>query len=100
MPTVHQGNFEPLNQNFTRILEDGNTRVTQSSDTRITDTVLTNTIESTFYAKVTYIPFYSRVYIKINSVWKQVFPNAKHNAVWKVPQKVYSKINNIWKRIY
>ena len=100
MPTVYQANFEPLDQNLTRVLEDGNTRVTEALDTRITDIIKTNTGESTLYAKSTFKPFTSRMFFKQLTNWKQVFPSVKHNNLWKVPLKVYTKINSIWKRIY
>lgn len=100
MPTVHQANFAPKDENLTRILENGDRRVTEDLNIRITDIIKTNTIESTFYAKSTFKSFTSRMFYKQLTLWKQVFPNVKHNSIWKVPLKMYTKINSIWKRIY
>jgi hypothetical protein len=100
MPTIHNGNFQPVTDNLTRILENGDTRVTEISDIRITDNILFSGAESGIYANPSLIKFTTRVFYKINNVWKQGFFFVKNNGVWQAPSKMYRYINNFWKRVY
>lgn len=95
---IHNGRFEPITENSIRILESGDTRITEALDTRITDSVTYNSGVGILIATPRVITFYSRMYIKINSLWKEIIVNAKHSSIWQYPLKVYKKTNEIWKR--
>lgn len=100
MPTIHNGNFEPILDTPIRILENGDVRITEDSDTRITDGVRYSSAESGLHANPKLIKFTSRIFWKLNNIWKQGFFFVKNNGVWQMPTKVYRKINSIWKRVY
>lgn len=95
---IHNGKFESIIENSTRITETGDTRITEALDTRITDSVTYNTGVSTLVASPRVIYFYSRMYIKINSLWKEIIVHAKNSSIWQYPLKMYKKTNDIWKR--
>jgi len=97
---IHQGNVEPLELSLVRILENGDTRFTEAGDTRVTNIIKRNVAESTLYSNAVKLDFFIRMFIKLDSTWKQFFPYAKVNGVWQVPLKMYKKIHSIWKRVY
>jgi hypothetical protein len=88
------------NEQFLRILENEDYRVTESGDSRITNAVPTNEIVGSLVANDTYIPFSSTAYYKTGGVWKQTDVDAKYNGNWDALQAVYKKISGSWKRIY
>jgi hypothetical protein len=100
MPTIHNANFEPVILNLTRVTENGDIRFTENSNTRITNDIYTSKGISGIYANALLIPFTSRLFYKLNTLWKQFFVFVKNNNIWKVPQKAYAKYNGFWKRIY
>lgn len=97
--TIHNGKFEPITESSTRILESGDTRITEASDVRIVDSTTYNTGTSTFIVTPRVIPFYSRMYIKVNSLWKESVASVKSSGVWTYSLKMYNKVNGLWKRV-
>jgi hypothetical protein len=107
-----QGSFSPTarvvkyvsvvsgNEQFLRILESEDYRVTESGDNRITNAIPTNEIVGTMVALDNYIPFSSTAYYKDAGVWKEAVVDAKYNGNWDALQAVYKKISGSWKRIY
>lgn len=107
-----QGTFSPTgrvvkyvsvvsgNEQFLRILESEDYRVTESGDNRITNAIPTNEMVGSMVANDTYIPFSSTAYYKTGDVWKEAEVYTKNNGNWNALQAVYKKISGNWKRIH
>ena len=97
---VFFGQFTSLDLDFTRITEDGNTRVTEDGlDTRTLTRTFSNSVESTLISSSNKITFSSQPYYK-DSTWKTFIPYVKYNGIWTGNIKIYKHTNGAWKRSY
>ena len=99
---VHGGLFtaEPQDE-YIRITEAGDTRITESSDVRIVADVLPNAAQGIMSISYTYIAFSSTAYVKWNGSWTEFTPKVKQDGTWDDPLAIYKKIDaNNWKRAY
>jgi len=94
------GNYTNGNIEFTRILENGDTRITEASDTRIGNNTFGNAGEGTVVALPSKTFFSSQPYYKDASTWKTFVPYVKHNGAWITNIKIYKHTNGAWKRSY
>ena len=99
---IHGGLFtaEPQDE-YIRITESGDTRITEQSDVRIVADVLPNAAQGIMDVTYTYIAFSSIAYVKWNGSWTEFTPKVKQDGTWDDPLAIYKKIDaNNWKRAY
>lgn len=99
MAEIVYGQFQKETKNLERITESGDLRVTEDNNIRITDDLDINLGYSTLIVRSRYIPFVSRIFNRINSIWKNSQIFVKFHNIWMLPIKGYKKISGIWKRI-
>jgi hypothetical protein len=83
----------------TRILENGDVRVTEAGDTRITLDKANNIVGS-IVANSDLTVFTSEPYYKENDTWKSFIPYVKYNDAWMNNVRIYKNLNGTWKRSY
>jgi len=94
------GSYVSGDVEFTRILENGDTRITEASDTRIGNNIFGNIGEGTVVALPSKTFFSSQPYYNDESTWKTFVPYVKHNGAWITNIKIYKHTNGAWKRSY
>ena len=94
------GRFQTGAVEFTRILENGDTRHTEASDTRISLNNFGNAGEGHILTDQTKTLFTSQPYYNDEDTWKTFVPYVKHNGAWTGNIKIYKHTNGAWKRSY
>jgi len=83
----------------TRILENGDVRVTEAGDTRITLDKANNIVGS-IVSEPTHTVFTSTAYYNDDDTWKTFIPYVKYGGAWKDNVRIYKNQNGTWKRSY
>lgn len=94
------GKFQTGAIEFTRVLENGDTRHTEAGDTRISVNIFGNTGEGHILTDQTKTLFTSQPYYNDEDTWKTFVPYVKHNGSWITNIKIYKHTNGAWKRSY
>jgi hypothetical protein len=83
----------------TRILENGDVRVTEAGDTRIVFDKANNIVGS-IVSEPTHTVFTSTAYYNDDDTWKTFIPYVKYGGAWKDNVRIYKNQNGTWKRSY
>lgn len=96
---IADGRFGGVLQNYVRIIESGDTRVTEDDDVRITGLLSQNEFVASLVAEGTRRVFSQTTHAKYDGDWLEANPYVKYAGVWTEPDKIYRNTNGNWKRI-
>lgn len=96
---IADGKFGGILENYVRITESGDTRVTEEDDVRITGLLSANEFIASLVANGTRRGFSQTTHAKYDGDWLEASPYVKYGGAWSNPDKIYKNINGNWKRI-
>lgn len=96
---IADGKFGGIVENYVRLTESGDTRVTEESNVRITGLISQNEFVASLVTSAERRAFSQETYAKYDGDWLDAIPYVKYDGAWSEPDKIYKNINGNWKRI-